>query len=164
MEEDKSRRPVGFEDKYMADMETSAKFSEALEKHTGFHRPFQVKVICFILLISSLIQLIIILSFVRDGGIPWFFLVYYHSVLFISLIAIFGVWYFQRWGWYLILFSTLSQILTQVYLLVFYFQMNQVFDRLLQITVFCFIFSYFLKDDIRSMYFKPLKDVFYIRR
>mgnify|MGYP006285459183 CR=1 FL=1 len=140
------------------------RFAQLLEQSQGFGRSLQLKLICLLLLVGAFIHLLIIVGIMSEEGIPLFFTVYFHSLLVMNVVCAFGLWYYQRWGWYLVILIALSQIFSHMYLLVFYFQVNQVIDRIVDIVLVTYLLYYFNKDDVKSRYFKPLKDVFYIRR
>lgn len=142
----------------------SQSFEEMLQSHREFKRPFQIKLICLFLCIMTFTNLVLILTFYREGGVPWIFSMYYNSLLVINLIAIFGLWYLEKWSWYLVLYIAVSQILTQLYVLISYFQMNQSLSRILDIAFGLYIVYYFTRSETRSLFFRDIRDSFYVRQ
>ncbi len=115
-------------------------------------RPLQLKIICFLLVLASLIHLLIVFGIMQEEGIPVLFAIYFDSLLIIDVLAAIGLWKFEKWGWYLVMYIAVTQIFTHTYLLIFYFQINQVFDRVLDIVIVTYFVYYFSKYEVRNVY------------
>ncbi len=126
--------------------------ARARDTLTKISRPVQLKLVCLILLIDAIITTLIIFGIVGNDTIPFGILVYFHSILILNTLAIIGLWNFEKWGWYLILFIAVSQIFAQAYLLIVYFQANQMFDKILNILVFLYFIYYFSRYETREIY------------
>ena len=125
------------------------KASDTLAK---IDRPVQLKLICLILLIDAVINTLIIFGIIGNDTIPFGILIYFDSLLILNTLAVIGLWNFEKWGWYLVLFIAISQIIAQLYLLAMYFQVNQIFDKILNIMVFWYFIYYFSRYETREIY------------
>lgn len=115
-------------------------------------RPLQLRIICFLLVLAAFIHLLIVFGILKEEGIPIMFSVYFDSLLVIDVVAAIGLWNFEKWGWYLVMYIAITQIFTHFYLLLFYFQVNQVLDRLIDIAAVLYFIYYFSKYEVREIY------------
>ena len=135
------------------------------EKHTLLYKTMkekmllskfvQLKLICILLIISAVINFFVIFDMMGLGKIPTLLIIFFYCLVVLSIVTAFGLWYIRKWSWYLVVFLSFGLAISNSYLLVFYFQLNQLFDRGLTVFMVGYFLYYFNNNEIRQKFLKP---------